>query len=291
MKTETEVSKNRDVYAIVTYRIIELLEQGVVPWKKTWSDSGQPQNMVTGMPYHGFNSLLLNSLNYPTNFFLTFRQITQIRGKVMKGEKGVPVVFWKWLDVEKKGSDELVRKPLLRYYNVFNISQCEDIHEKYIPMVSKPNNPIYECEVIVQNMPRRPSIQVSDENPYYNPVKDFINIRNITAFETSEAYYDTLFHEMIHSTGHQSRLNRKEIVNQTKFSSELYSVEELTAEIGCCYLKSFAGIKEAATKNNAAYIGGWLKRLKSDRRLILYASAQAQKAVNLILEIKSFDTE
>lgn len=285
MKTTTEVLQQRDIYAIVTNRIIELLEQGLVPWKKTWSDSGQPQNMITGMPYHGFNSLLLNSLNYPANFFLTFRQVTQIGGKVLKGEKGIPVVFWKWIDVEKKGTEELIRKPLLRYYNVFNISQCEDIPEKYIPMVSKPNNPIHECEMIVENMPQRPTIQFSDENPYYNPVKDFINMRDISAFESSEAYYDTLFHELIHSTGHQSRLNRVEVVNPTKFGSELYSIEELTAEIGCCFLKSHARMQEAATKNNAAYIGGWLKKLKSDKRFILYASAQAQRATDFILVI------
>lgn len=132
-------------------------------------------------------------------------------------------------------------------------------------------------------MPQRPSIQVSSENPYYNPVKDFINMRDITVFETSEAYYDTLFHEMIHSTGHQSRLNRKEIVNHTQFGSETYSIEELTAEIGCCYLKSHAGMQEAATKNNAAYIGGWLRKLKSDRKFILYASSQAERAVEFIM--------
>lgn len=284
MKTTTEV---RDVYTIVTNRIITLLEQGVVPWRKTWSDSGQPQNMITGMPYHGFNALLLNSLSYPTNFFLTFRQITQLGGKVMKGEKGVPVIFWKWLDVEKKGSDELVRKPLLRYYNVFNISQCEDISEKYIPMVSRPNNPIHECEVIVANMPQRPVIQISDENPYYHPIKDYINMRDITAFETSEAYYDTLFHELIHSTGHHSRLHRKEIVHHTQFGSEMYSIEELTAEIGCCYLKSHAGLQEPASKNNAAYIGEWLRKLKSDRKFILYASSQAERAVEFIMGVKS----
>ncbi len=289
MKETVTSTQVRDVYAVVTNRIIELLEQGVVPWKKMWSESGQPQNMVTQKPYHGVNVLLLNSLNFPTNFFLTFRQITELGAKVRRDEKGIPIIFWKWIDIKNESEDEEKRKPLLRYYHVFNVSQCEEIPVNRIPIVSKPLEPIHECEVIVQNMPNRPVIRVTSEDPYYHLVEDFINMRDMSDFVAIEDYYDVLFHELAHSTGHASRLNRKEIVEHSKFGSMPYSIEELTAEMTSCFLKSHAGIPESTIENSASYIQSWLKVLKSDRKFIVYASAQAQRAADYILGMKKVE--
>ncbi len=281
--TSTQV---RDVYAIVTNRIIELLEQGVVPWKKMWSESGLPKNLISLKPYHGVNVILLNSLNYPTNFFLTFRQITELGAKVIKGEKATLVVFWKWIDKEQEGDNGARRLPLLRYYRVFNVGQCEGIPESRIPIITKPLEPIHECEVIIQNMPKSPLIRTTSDDPYYNPVEDYINMRDINDFVANEDYYDVLFHELAHSTGHASRLNRKEIADHSKFGSVSYSIEELTAEMTSCFLKSHAGIQESTIENSAAYIQGWLKVLRSDKRFIIYASAQAQRATDYILNVK-----
>ncbi len=284
MENANQTVQTRDVYDMVTERVITLLEKGVVPWKQTWTESGLPQNLITGKPYRGINVWLLLSLDYPKNFFLTFAQAKELGGNVKKNEKGHLIVFWKWIEKENKVSHGMEKIPLLRYYKVFNVAQCEGLPEKKIPETTKPNDPIGECEKIVELMPKCPEIKFTGSQPYYNPVLDFINMPKIKDFQSSETYYETLFHELVHSTGHQSRLNRKEVTD-SRFGSALYSIEELTAELGCCYLKSCAGLKEVVRDNNVAYLQGWLKRLRSDKKFIVYASAQAQRAVDFILNV------
>ncbi len=148
--------------------------------------------------------------------------------------------------------------------------------------------PLDVCEDIVANMPQRPVIKHEVNEAYYVPLHDYINMPKPNTFNESIDYYNTLFHELIHSTGHQSRLNRKEIVEYAKFGSESYSQEELVAEIGACYLNSVAGtVTESQFSNNVAYLNGWLKKLKSDKRFIIHASAKAQLATDFILNQKA----
>ena len=281
----------KDIFAIVTNLIIQKLESGVVPWKQPWKSIGPPVNLVTPRPYRGVNYLLLNSFHYPQNEFLTFNQVQDLGGRISKGEKAHLVILWIWLDEEKrqqKSAEAVGRQfPLLRYYYVFNISQCTGIpsrSECLAPL--KHNDPIEHCEKIVAAMPNCPRIVHNENEAYYHPVADFINMPQLAAFESSESYYATLFHELIHSTGNKDRLNRKEIIEPNTFGSESYSIEELTAEIGTCYLTSCAGIAMDGLTNHVAYIQGWLKRLKEDKKFIVYASAQAQKAVDYILNMK-----
>jgi antirestriction protein ArdC len=279
--------KHSDVFAIVTDRITEQLEQGNIPWQKTWAGAGPPQNLLNKQLYHGINTLLLNMLNYEQNLFLTFNQIKNIGGTVRKGEHSHIVIFWKWPE-RKKGETpdekEKKRKPMLRYYLVFNIAQCEGIPEKFLPPVvaCQPHSPIQSCEEIITNMPNRPPIIHHEPHPFYHFVRDFINMPLKDTFINPEAYYDSLFHEMIHSTGHTSRLNRKEVMDEGK-TLEAYSVEELTAEIGACFLNSHAGNDGLNFKNDVAYIKGWMKRLKNNKKFIFLASSKAQKAVDYIL--------
>ena len=140
-----------DVYTIVTNRIIEHLEKGVVPWHQTWTDAGLPKNLITGKHYRGINVWLLSSLNYSQNSFLTFKQVKDLGGSVIKGEKAQEVIFWKWIERENKETKETERIPLLRYYTVFNIDQCEGIpKEKLPPIIERNNNPIEACEKIIR---------------------------------------------------------------------------------------------------------------------------------------------
>ena len=284
----------RDVYAIVTNLIIEKLEQGVIPWKQPWKDIGPPRNLITQRPYRGMNFLLLSTLGYSENEFLTFKQIQDLGGRVKKGEKAHLVILWVWVDEDSnKRMQEVTgrKRPLLRYYFVFNVSQCTGLPTKPEQLVSKPNDPIEKCEGIVAGMPNRPKIVHDENEAYYHPLADYINMPNIQMFESSKAYYGTLFHELIHSTGHQDRLNRKELVGQTNFGSDLYSIEELTAEIGSCYLTSYAGIAINDLKNSVAYLQGWLNRLKQDKKFIVYATAHAQRAVDYILNVKQQEND
>lgn len=284
----------RDVYDIVTNLIIEKLEKGIIPWKQPWRNIGPPRNLITQRPYRGINSLLLSTLGYPENEFLTFKQVQDLGGRVKKGEKANLVILWLWVDesADKRKHEVVGRKhPMLRYYFVFNASQCTGLPAKPEQLEIKPNDRIETCERIVAAMPNRPKIVHNENEAYYQPWSDFINMPKMQVFESSQAYYATLFHELIHSTGHEDRLNRKELTEMTKFGSELYSIEELNAEIGSCYLTSYAGIDMNGLTNSVAYLQGWLNRLKQDRKFIVYASAHAQKAVDYILNIKHEDNE
>ena len=292
MKNNYNNNNPHDVYSIVTNRIIKHLENGVVPWQKPWTEAGLPKNLVTGKHYRGINVWLLNTLNYSQNSFLTFNQVKNLGASVKKGEKAQEVIFWKWLERINKETKEKEKVPILRYYKVFNIDQCTDIPKEKLPsVVERNNNPIKTCEKIINEMPKRPDIRQKEQRAYYNKSEDFVNVPKMGTFKDSENYYSTLFHELVHSTGHNERLNRKELITSKTFGSEDYAKEELTAEMGASYLKSYSGIPIEKLENNAAYIQSWLKRLKEDKRFIVHASAQAQKATDYILNINSEEKE
>lgn len=132
-----------------------------------------------------------------------------------------------------------------------------------------------------------PAIKHQGDKAFYNPKNDSITLPNIERFNSDEAYYKTLFHELAHSTGHMKRLDRKELVAYDGFGKENYSKEELTAELTAAYLCAVCGIEEPVINSSAAYIQGWLKALKNDKRLILKAATQAQAAADYILNISA----
>lgn len=285
MEIKKQSTKTTDVYELVTNQIITHLEKGTVPWKQGWTDKGLPRNLISQRPYKGINLLLLGTQCYEHNYYLTYKQAKELGATVKKGEKSHLIFFWKWMEQENAQAEGVIKKPFLRYYKVFNIGQCEGIPAEKIPTPEvRINNSIEECEVMIENMPQRPLIKWGMGGAFYNPKEDFINMPSMIEFNNSESYYETLFHELIHSTGHQSRLNRKELINGTYFGSGFYSIEELTAELGACYLKFHTGIKTTELENNAAYIHSWLTKLKNDRKFIVYASTQAQRAVDFILD-------
>lgn len=284
--------QRNDVFTILTDRIIEQLEKQIVPWRKPWTEAGHPQNLLTRLPYRGINTWLLASLGYEQNYFLTWKQVKAIGGSVKKGEKGNIVVFWKKLAAEQETDSENKRAPksLLRYYLVFNVAQCEhlplSLHIRFTENIHKP---ITLCDEIVARMPQCPTIKHNKDAAWYNAKTDTVSLPKQGAFTSAEAYYSTLFHELIHSTGHQSRLNRKEIIDYASYGSEPYGIEELTAEIGACYLNSVSGIVNAEFDSSIAYIKAWIGELRDDKRLIVYASSRAQKAVDFILNIQATD--
>lgn len=297
MKKST-TNKKANVYEIVNKRITDLLDKGVVPWQQPWAKSGPPKNLISGKNYRGINIWLLNSLDYTQNQFLTFKQIKELGASVKKGEKASEVIFWKWTEKENTDMDtdkETKTKeniPVLRYYRVFNVEQCIDIpKEKLPPIVEMKNDPIQTCEQIIANMPMRPDIRHNQNRAYYNKLDDFINVPKMAHFKDSQSYYSTLFHELVHSTGHQERLYRREVTEKNIFGSKDYSQEELTAEMGASYLKSYAGISIEKLENNAAYIQHWIEHLKKDQKCIVHACAQAQKATDYILNVKNVEIE
>lgn len=283
---QNRVTMNIAPYQVVTDRIISLLEKGVVPWQQPWNSAEQaPKNIVSKKPYRGINVFLLSAMRYSLPFWLTYKQAADLGGHVRKGEKACPVVFWKWLDVERDGKAE--RVPMLRYYHVFNAAQCEGITVPELPQVSREHSPIETAETIVAAMPKKPEIKHGMARAYYSPSGDFIGMPAPDQFKTGEEYYSTLFHELSHSTGHESRLNRKGVAgsegNWSAYGSNSYGKEELCAEMGAAFLCGQVGIVERTIHNSAAYISSWLQQLKSDAKLVVLAAAQAQKASDWIL--------
>jgi antirestriction protein ArdC len=277
-------SKHSSVYDIITERIIVLLEQGTIPWHKPWNvKRGFPRNLVSKKPYRGVNVFLLHAMHYESPFWLTFNQAKQLGAHIRKGEKACPVVFWKQLEVEDKDTHEIEKIPMLRFYHVWNIAQVEGLNELPDPIhtaaITKPAE-------IVANMPQRPEIKSGFAKAFYSPGEDFVGMPNRERFTSEDEFYSVLFHELTHSTGHESRLNRPGITEASGFSSDEYSREELIAEMGSAFLCGQAGIVERTLNNSAAYLQNWLEALKNDRKLIVQAAAQAQKAADFILGTK-----
>lgn len=282
MITRTQPHKP-DVPQIVTEQILEALEQGVVPWQKPWK-THLPMNMVSGRQYHGINLLILALSPHSSPFYLTFNQVSALGGQVKPGSKSIRIVYWRILEHMNSDTGELTEVPLMKYYCLFSLDQCLNIPEDKIPQLEEhPFSPIEACEKVFADMPNKPAL-IDAQEAYYNRKEDLVGIPPAKAFVSTEEYYSTLFHELCHSTGHPKRLNRDNKYDQSGYD-DAYSNEELIAEIGSSILCAYVGISPRTIKNQEAYIAHWYKRLKSDKRLIIGASAMAQKAADYIMHL------
>ena len=279
-----------DLYEVITQKIIERLEAGVIPWQKPWRNSGgMPRNLVTNRPYNGINFWLLISLKYQSPFYLTFEQVKSLNGNVRKGEKSTMVVFWKILESEE--TPGVIKKtPFLRYYNVFNLTQTDGIDPAKIPAADSYDhdfNPVEAADQLINNWTDKPKIDWDGDSAYYWPAVDTVCIPDQRTFFKDEQFYSTLYHELIHSTGHSSRLARHEKIKNHNFGSQDYSQEELVAEMGAAYLCGITDMEQETIENSAAYIKSWIRTFKDDPKVLVMAAAQAQKAVDYILAHQS----
>ena len=278
------------VYEIVTDRIISQLEAGVIPWRRPWV-AGEPMNFVSKKAYRGINAIVLGMSDFASPYWVTFKQAKDLGGSVRKGQKGSPVMFWKFpkrADVEAaKAKGEKVPAPIVRYYTVFNVAQCDSL-EVPAATVRADNERIAAAEAIVASMPNRPAL-TTDTAAWYRPATDTVGMPALASFESTERFYSTLFHELVHATGNASRIGREGVTNATAFGSEPYAQEELVAELGAAMLSAVAGIENATVDQSAAYVAGWLKALKNDRRMIVYAAQQAQRAADFIRGLAASD--
>jgi len=283
-----------DVYAIITEKIINLLESGIVPWCKPWTSTGLPRNLVSKKPYKGVNYFLLSATKYVSPFWLTYRQAAELGGHVRKGEESTIVIFWKVEDSKRSNQDLEVeetdaknrRRFLLRFYRVFNLEQCElpqAVLDKLPKIETYQHDPIEAAERIIANMPNPPEIQYAGSKAFYSPITDRITLPPRELFSSAEEFFGTLAHEASHASGHPKRLNRESIAEAAPFGSPTYSFEEIVAEMSAAYLCAEAGISPAVIDNEAAYIQGWLKKIRSEKRLVVIAAAQAQRAADYIL--------
>ena len=277
-------------YEVITDRIIKSLEEGTVPWRRPWAGKELfPKNLVSGKEYRGINVFMLGLAMYASPWWLTFKQAKERGGHVNKNEKGMPCIYWNWVESTDKESGELKKIPFAKYYTVFNVAQCDGIAYPENAEARQDYSPIDECEHIVNNLRSPPSIRHGKSRACYSPSLDAIDIPDQNLFSSDEEYYSTLFHELIHSTGHAKRLNRAGVTEPTSFGSHNYGKEELVAEMGASFLCGQTGIENMVIENSASYINGWLSRLKSDKKLVVQAASQSQKAADYVLG-RNWDT-
>ena len=292
--TTTVLDVKKDVYQTITDRIIALIEDGVNPWRKTWKvENGSfagAKNFISGKPYRGINHFILSCTAFNCPYFLTMKQVNDKGGRVLQGEKATPILFAKsYLYKDSKEVDGQVTEEdkkgfCYKIYHVFNLEQTT----LEIPVVETveddKNAKIQICESIYSGYKNAPKLLHGGASAYYSPTNDIVKMPVMSCFDNSEAYYATLFHELIHSTGHARRLEREGIVNFDRFDSQRYSSEELVAEMGASFLNALCGTSSPdLERNTAAYVKGWLVKLKSDNKFIFRAAAQAQKAVVFII--------
>jgi antirestriction protein ArdC len=277
---EPAANPRSSVYEIITSRIVEELEKGVVPWRKPWKTLA-PANLVSKKPYRGINVFLLALQGYGSQYWLTYRQAQALGGNIRKGEHGTKIVFWKFATFDTETADgeaEERKSAFLRYYTVFNLEQTEGLKAL---LALPPASPIESAEDIVKGMPNPPGFE-RDFQAAYIPSRDTVTMPSRTSFNCQEEYYSTLFHELTHSTGHAKRLAREGFDRPQQFGSQSYSREELIAEMGSAMLCGVAGIEQSTLANSAAYLSTWINRLKADSKLIISAASAAQKAADYI---------
>ena len=315
MKKQFKRKTTADICKMVTDIVIEGLEKDICPWIKPWESAsigGTPKNYNSKREYHASNKIVLTSImmskGYEFNYWVTFKGAKDLDGNVKKGEKGYPVIFWKFIEktkIDDNGEEVTKTIPMLKYFQVFNISQCEGIELPKKPKKKKQGvlKPIKDAEIVVKNYLDKEKgltlkIQESDR-AYFNKAEDLIvspTMRQAvnemkkhgqTANDGKQHYYSTLFHEMVHSSGTEERCNRDTIKNFNFFGDHDYSKEELVAEIGSAILCAKVGLtSERVMENTSAYCKSWAKKLKSEPKWIVWAGGQSEKAVNYILNDK-----
>lgn len=298
-KTKGKKAKsNFDIYEHVTNQMVAALEQGIVPWHKPWKSLGGEvhRNLSSKRPYRGINIFILDTVaamrGYQHPLWLTAKQVKEKGGEILDSEKygnGGPgstlVTFWKPMvtKVEEDGEEKRKTWILLKFYQVWNIAQTtiEPPEVEELPEFDH----IEAADDILNGYcgSRGPNLQHRGNSAFYAPLLDTLTTPEPEAFDTPEDYYQVAYHECVHSTGHEKRLHR--VKDWSGFGSEPYAREELVAEMGSSMLAGVAGI-EPNYQQSAAYITSWLKALKDDKKLVIIAAAQAQKASDYILGIK-----
>lgn len=278
---------NPNLYDTITARLLQQLEQGTLPWRKTWT-TGLPKSLITAREYRGVNILILGLSPYTSRYWLTYRQAQRLGGQVRRGERARPVIYWKWRTPEEIAQRERQTgkgsvAPCYPFTSaVFNLDQVEGVDRPDDDLPAQPRQRLELADQVFQMMPDRPEIlHTADGEPGYSPPYDRVTLPHLSQFENSAEYYAALFHELVHSTGHPRRLDRFALTQGDR--AERYSAEELVAEFGAAFLCGFAGISNQTTDAlQASYIDGWARTLRRDPQMLVRAASAAQRAADYI---------
>ena len=265
-------------YEVIADRILAMLDEGVPPWRQPWV-TRSPRSWK-GDAYRGINALMLGLTGYEDPRWITYRQALKQGGHVLKGEKSMPVVFWNWIDKEDEATGQVAHRPFVRIYRVFNVQQCDGVD---LPSMALPDGeiePIQAANDVVAAYADGPAVRHGGASAAYSSRLDVIRMPHRGDFDSADAYYATLFHELAHSTGHESRIGRR---METEFGTHAYGREELVAEFGAAFLCARAGIDPAREAVSAAYVESWIRTIGAGKRLVVEAAAAGQRAADHVL--------
>lgn len=264
-------------YQRVADAILAQIGEGVLPWRRPWS-TNLPQS-VHGHVYKGINQILLASKPFSDPRWLTFNMISNLRGRVPRGTKATPIVYWNVFEAEDEDTNQVRAIPTLKIYHVFNVEQCENLTLKPLDVVECDGAPVERAEEVIANLPWNLTIKTG-QAAYWSPTDpDAVTMPAAGSFRSMDAYYSTLFHEVAHATGHASRQNRS---MSGRFGDEKYGLEELVAQFSSAFVCSHVGI-DNTIEQDAAYISGWADAIRRDPKMIMRAASLAQKAADYIL--------
>jgi len=271
-----------DIHKKVTDDIVAALEAGAAPWQKAWSTSGFGglPTRVTGERYRGINVLILWLQGRSAPTWMTYKQAQELGGNVRKGEKGTGITFFKPLKVTDKVTEEEKTIPLIKTYTVFNVEQIDGLPARFYPTpAEKLNGDSRTDEVEAYIAGTQATVNHGGDRAFYRPSTDEVHMPEFDQFESAEAYYGTMLHELVHWTSHKSRLDRD---LGKKFGDTGYAREELVAEIGAAFLTATLGIENTVREDHASYVANWLKVLKDDKKAVFKAAAAAQVAADYL---------
>jgi len=276
---------SKAIYQEVTDSIIKQLESGATPWIKPWkADSTADKNFISQKPYQGINRLILGLSSmvsgFDTPIWASFKQWQSLGCNVKKGEKGTKIVFFSPVTKECKVTGNLESYNLLKSYYVFNASQVDGVTIAAPSTVDKPFNSIVEADDRIAKTGA--IIRHGGDSAFFAPSMDMIQMPNKSAFDSESSYYATIFHELTHWSGHESRLKRE---FGKRFGNPEYAFEELVAEMGAAFLCQDYRIQ--GELRHAGYIQHWLTACRKDSTAIFKAAALAQKAADYINSLDS----
>lgn len=292
-----DTTTQSDIYARITNKIIADLEQGQLTWRKPWNAEHLAGNVTRPLrwndePYTGINILVLWATaaekGYALPHWMTFKQASDMKANVRKGEKGAQVVYANKLTKEEEGQDgetKTSRIPFLKCYTVFNVDQIEGLPEAFYKLPEpKTTNPETRNAELEQFFEQTKADIYTGHQASYSMVTDRIQMPPFESFETATGYYATLAHELTHWTKHPKRLDRD--FGRKRFGDEGYAKEELVAELGACFLAADLGFEPVPEERHAAYIQNWLEVLQNDKRFVFSAASHAQKAIEHVKNLQ-----
>lgn len=306
MTTKTRKAKAKrppvDVRERVTQRVLQLLDEGTVPWREPWTASagaqGRHRSMATGKAYRGINQLLLTFTKWESPWWLTFNHMVEhggtLRFEAKEDRTQELVTFWRRISV--KDEKRIERDPdarktiwLIKHSHVFNLDQVQGIDP---PAPAEQVPPIEAAEALANTYVQAGGVGHAYGLPAYSAPVDTVFMPPLNEFKTPDGYYAAWFHELAHSTGHRDRLDRPGIAEFDTWASVQYADEELVAEMAAAMLSAIAGLNVASLEqNSAAYIDHWRQKISADKGLVIAAASRAHKAVDLILGENQQDEE